>query len=69
MSSPATSFRLFYPDSNTLNAVALHDATGAALTPQTFADGADDPAGFKSKVLTFAAAAQTAEADGEAGTL
>ncbi len=58
MSSPATSFRLFYPDTNTVNAVALHDATGAALTPQTFADGADDPAGFKSKVLTFAAASE-----------
>ena len=58
MSSPSTAFRLFYPDSNTVNAVALHDATGAALTPQTIADGADDPAGFKSKVLTFAAASE-----------
>ena len=58
MSSPSTAFRLFYPDTNTLNAVALHDATGAALTPQTIADGADDPAGFKSKVITFAAASE-----------
>ena len=58
MSSPSTAFRLFYPDSNTVNAVALHDATGAALTPQTLTDGADDPAGFKSKVLTFAAASE-----------
>ena len=55
MSSPATTFRLMYPDTNTVNAVALHDATGAALTPQTIADGTGDPAGFKSKVLTFAA--------------
>lgn len=58
MSSPATSFRLFYPDTNTVNAVSLFDATGAALTPQTIGDGAGDPAGFKSKVLTFAAAAE-----------
>ena len=58
MSSPATSFRLIYPDTNTVNTVALHDATGAALTPQTVADGADDPAGFKSKVITFAAASE-----------
>ena len=29
MSSPSTAFRLFYPDTNTVNAVALHDATGA----------------------------------------
>ena len=58
MSSPATTFRLFYPDTNTVNAVALHDATGAALTPQTIADGTGDPAGFKSKVLSFAAASE-----------
>lgn len=58
MSSPATSFRLLYPDTNTVNSVVLHDATGAALTPQTVSDGADDPAGFKSKVITFAAASQ-----------
>ena len=55
MSSPATTFRLIYPDTNTVNAVALHDATGAALTPQTIADGVGDPAGFKSKVIAFAA--------------
>ena len=58
MSSPAQSFRLMYPDTNTINAVALHDVTGAALTPQTVVDGAGDPAGFKSKVLTFAAASE-----------
>ena len=58
MSSPATSFRLFYPDTNTVNSVALFDATGAALTPQTMADGSGDPVGFKSKVLTFAAASE-----------
>ena len=58
MSSPATSFRLLYPDTNTVNSVVLNDATGAALTPQTIADGADDPVGFKSKVITFAAASE-----------
>ncbi|MBK8752362.1 MAG: HU family DNA-binding protein [Candidatus Competibacteraceae bacterium] len=58
MSSPSASFRLFYPDTNTVNAVALHDATGAALTPQTISDGSDDPVGFKSKVLIFAAASE-----------
>lgn len=58
MSSPATSFRLIYPDTNTVNAVALHDATGAALTPQTIADGTGDPAGFKSKVISFVAASE-----------
>ena len=58
MSSPATSFRLFYPDSNTINAVSLFDATGAALTPQTMADGSGDPVGFKSKVISFAAASE-----------
>lgn len=58
MSSPSTTFRLFYPDSNTVSAVNLFDATGAALMPQTVADGAGDPAGFKSKVITFAAASE-----------
>lgn len=58
MSSPSTTFRLIYPDTNTVNAVAMHDATGAALTPQTLGDGVGDPAGFKSKVITFAAASE-----------
>lgn len=58
MSTPATSFRLFYPDSNTVNAVSLFDASGATLTPQSVADGSGDPAGFKSKVITFAANAE-----------
>ena len=58
MSSPATSFRLIYPDTNTVNAVALHDATGAVLTPQTIADGSGDPSGFKSKVITFTDASE-----------
>ncbi|MFZ4790828.1 MAG: HU family DNA-binding protein [Candidatus Competibacteraceae bacterium] len=58
MSSPSTTFRLIYPDTNTVNAVNLFDPTGAALTPQTVADGSGDPAGFKSKVLTFAAASE-----------
>ncbi|MDQ5908047.1 MAG: hypothetical protein QG599_138 [Pseudomonadota bacterium] len=58
MSSPSTTFRLFYPTSNTLTAVSLFDATGAALLPQTLADGTDNPAGFQSKVLTFTAASE-----------
>lgn len=58
MSSPSTSFRLFYPDSNTVNSVTLHNAAGVALTPQTITDGTLDPAGFKSKVVTFAAASE-----------
>lgn len=58
MSSPSTTFRLFYPDTNTLNAVALYDASGAALVPATLVDGAGDPAGWKSKVITFAAASE-----------
>ena len=58
MSTPATTYRLFYPDRNTVSAVALFDASGAALTPQSIADGSGDPAGFKSKVITFAAASE-----------
>ena len=58
MSSPATSYRLFYPDTNTVSALNLFDATGAALTPQTLTDGVGDPPGFKSKVVTFAAASE-----------
>lgn len=58
MSSPATSFRLFYTDTNTLNSVSFFAPDGSALTPQTIADGSSDPAGFKSKVVTFAAASE-----------
>ncbi|MCB1918638.1 MAG: HU family DNA-binding protein [Candidatus Competibacteraceae bacterium] len=58
MSTPSTTFRVFYPDTNTVTALNLFDATGAALTPQTLVDGADDPVGFKSKVVTFAAASE-----------
>jgi nucleoid DNA-binding protein len=58
MSTAATSFRLFYPDTNTINSVSLFDAAGAAVTPQTVTDGAGDPPGYKSKVITFAAASQ-----------
>ncbi|MDS4028608.1 MAG: HU family DNA-binding protein [Candidatus Contendobacter sp.] len=58
MSTPATSFRLFYPDSNTVTALALFGPDGAPLTPQTVADGSGDPAGFKSKVITLASAAE-----------
>lgn len=56
MSLPFTDFRLFYPDSNTITALNVYDATGAILTPQTVTEGTDDPAGFKSKVITFASA-------------
>ena len=58
MSTPATTFRLFYPDSNTVNAVSLFDASGATLTPQSVADGSGDPSGWKSKVITFASASE-----------
>ncbi len=58
MSTPATSFRLFYPDSNTVTTLALFGPDGAALTPASVADGSGDPAGWKSKVLTFAAASE-----------
>ena len=58
MSSPATSFRLFYPETNTVNALTLYAPDGALLTPQTLTDGTGDPAGFKSKVITFAAASE-----------
>ena len=57
MSSPATSFRLFYPESNTVTAALFHDAAGVALTPASFADGpvAD---GMKSKDVAFASAVE-----------
>ncbi|MER2601140.1 MAG: HU family DNA-binding protein [Candidatus Competibacter phosphatis] len=58
MSAPATSFRLFYPDSNTVTSVNLYAPDGAALTPASVADGSGDPAGCKSRVLTFAAASE-----------
>lgn len=58
MSTPATSYRLFYPDSNTVTGLALFAPDGAALTPQTLADGSGDPSGWKSKVITFAANAE-----------
>lgn len=58
MSSPSTEFRVFYPDSNTLTTLNVYDPNGAALTPQSVTDGAGDPAGFKSKVITFASASE-----------
>lgn len=54
MSSPSTTFRMFYPDTNTVTNAAFFAPDGSALTPQTMADGTGDPAGFKSKVITFA---------------
>ena len=58
MSSPSTTFRLFYPDTNTVNSASFFAPDGSALTPQTIADGTGDPSGFKSKVVTFAAASE-----------
>ena len=58
MSTLATSFRLFYPESNDVSALALYGPDGAILTPNSMVDGTGDPAGFKSKVITFAAASQ-----------
>ena len=39
MSTAATSFRLFYPESNTVTAALFHNAAGQTLTPASFADG------------------------------
>lgn len=58
MSTPATSYRLFYPDSNTLNAVTLFNVAGNTLIPQSITDGTGDPAGYKSKIISFAAASE-----------
>ena len=58
MSSPSTTFRMFYPDTNTVNSAAFFAPDGSALTPQTIADGTGDPSGFKSKVITFAEASE-----------
>lgn len=58
MSKPNTAFRLVYPDTNTVSALALHDIAGAALTPSSIVDGTGDPTGFKSKVIAFAAAVE-----------
>lgn len=58
MSAPATSYQLFYPDSNTVTTLNLFAPDGSALTPQAVTDGAGDPAGWKSKVITFAAPAE-----------
>ena len=58
MSKSSTSFRIFHPDTNTLSALALFDATGASLTPASMVDGTGDPAGYLSKVITFAAGSE-----------
>jgi nucleoid DNA-binding protein len=57
MSTPATSFRLFYPESNTLTAAGFHNALGEPLTPSNFVDG-PTAEGFKSKDITFASAVE-----------
>jgi nucleoid DNA-binding protein len=58
MSKSSTAFRIFHPDTNTLSALALFDATGASLTPASLVDGTDNPAGYLSKVVTFAAGSE-----------
>ncbi|MBP6582084.1 MAG: HU family DNA-binding protein [Chromatiaceae bacterium] len=58
MSKSSTSFRVFHPDTNAISALALFDATGASLTPASLVDGTDNPAGFLSKVVTFAAGSE-----------
>jgi len=55
MSTAATSFRLFYPDTNTVSAATFFDPTGLSLIPAAITDGTGDPAGWKSKAITFAA--------------
>jgi hypothetical protein len=57
MSKASTSFRVFYPNTNTLSALSLFDSTGAAITPSAIADGVGDPAGYLSKVITLATSA------------
>jgi DNA-binding protein HU-beta len=54
MSTPAISYRIYHADSNTLTALSLFTGAGLALTAQSTVDGTDDPAGWKSKVVTFA---------------
>lgn len=58
MSKPSTSYRLFYPDTNTVTDALFHDPSGAVITPASVADGTDDPPGFKSKVIALATAAE-----------
>jgi hypothetical protein len=58
MSKASTSFRVFYPNTNTLSALSLFDSTGAAITPSAIADGTGDPAGYLSKVITLATSAE-----------
>ena len=58
MSKSSTSFRVFHPDTNSISALALFDATGASLTPASLVDGTDNPAGYLSKVITFAAGSE-----------
>lgn len=58
MSKPSTLFRLFYPDTNTITGLTLHDPSGAPVVPASVADGFGDPAGFKSKLITLGTAAE-----------
>lgn len=58
MSKASTSFRVFHPNTNAIASLALFDSTGAAITPSSVVDGADNPAGYLSKVITLASAAE-----------
>ncbi len=55
MSKSSTSFRVFLPDTNTISALALYRRHRRhSSTPASLVDGTDNPAGFLSKVITFA---------------
>ncbi len=58
MSKSSTSFRLFHQEENAIATLALFDATGASLTPASLVDGTGNPAGYLSKVITFAAGSE-----------
>lgn len=58
MSAPATSYKLFYPDTNTVTALDLFAGNGSALAPQSIADETSPPAGWKVKTIAFASAAE-----------
>lgn len=58
MSTAAINYRLFYPDTNTLNTVNLYGPDGASVIPASIADGAGNPAGYQSKVITLSSPAE-----------
>lgn len=54
MSALASTYTLFYPNSNTITALALFSGDGTALTPQSVTDEANPPVGWKAQHITFA---------------